>query len=302
MPRLSLSLLLAIPQALVTVTVQKSAAGPLTLKDGDRVVLVGSTFIEREQRSGYWETALLRHFPGKTITWRNLGWSGDTVLGEARGSFGGQANGYKQLTGHILGIKPTVLILGYGNVESFEGEAGLPKFKQDYAKLLDIFAPLKAQVILLSPLPREKIPGKGDSATANKNLQMYAEAIRELAAQRQVEYVDLFTPLSKAMETADTPLTVNGLHLTEDGYRRTAPLIEQAFGLEPIRSGDTEELRQAIIEKNTLYFYRWRPANETYLFGFRKHEQGKNAAEIPLFDPLIEKQEAKIRTLIEKGN
>lgn len=58
-----------------------------------------------------------------------------------------------------------------------------------------------------------------------------------------------------------------------------------------------EELRQAIIKKNTLYFDRWRPQNETYLFGFRKHEQGQNAKEIPMFDPLITEQEKIIAKL-----
>jgi hypothetical protein len=58
-----------------------------------------------------------------------------------------------------------------------------------------------------------------------------------------------------------------------------------------------ERLRQAIIEKNRLYFYRWRPQNETYLFGFRKHEQGQNAREIPQFDPLVAKLEEEIARL-----
>jgi hypothetical protein len=58
-----------------------------------------------------------------------------------------------------------------------------------------------------------------------------------------------------------------------------------------------EELRRAIIEKNRLYFHRWRPQNETYLFGFRKHEQGQNAAEVPKFDPLVAEMEARIATL-----
>ncbi|MEQ1843744.1 MAG: hypothetical protein ABL994_25350, partial [Verrucomicrobiales bacterium] len=54
------------------------------------------------------------------------------------------------------------------------------------------------------------------------------------------------------------------------------------------------ELRAAIIEKDRLFFHRWRPANETYLFLFRKHEQGQNAKEIPMFDPLIAAQEKKV--------
>ncbi|MBX6313400.1 MAG: hypothetical protein IRY99_10865, partial [Isosphaeraceae bacterium] len=58
-----------------------------------------------------------------------------------------------------------------------------------------------------------------------------------------------------------------------------------------------ERLRRATIAKNRLYFYRWRPQNETYLFGFRKHEQGQNAREIPQFDPLVAAQEAEIAKL-----
>ena len=62
-----------------------------------------------------------------------------------------------------------------------------------------------------------------------------------------------------------------------------------ALGLPTARAtSDTlEPLRQAIRKKNELFFHRWRPQNETYLFGFRKHEQGKNAKEIAEFDPLV---------------
>ena len=55
-----------------------------------------------------------------------------------------------------------------------------------------------------------------------------------------------------------------------------------------------EQLRQLIRTKNELYFHRWRPQNITYLFGFRKHEQGNNAADIARFDPFIQELESKI--------
>lgn len=58
-----------------------------------------------------------------------------------------------------------------------------------------------------------------------------------------------------------------------------------------------EELRAVVKEKNRLFFNRWRPQNETYIFGFRKHEQGQYAAEIPQYDPLIEAEEKKIAEL-----
>ena len=65
----------------------------------------------------------------------------------------------------------------------------------------------------------------------------------------------------------------------------------------PFASAAREKLRRLIVEKNELYFHRWRPQNVTYLFGFRKHEQGNNAVEIPKFDPLIEVKEKEIHDL-----
>ncbi|HZO83674.1 MAG TPA: hypothetical protein VFC26_00545, partial [Verrucomicrobiae bacterium] len=48
------------------------------LRDGDRVVLLGDTFIEREQRYGHIEYFFTTHWPDRNITFRNLGWSADT--------------------------------------------------------------------------------------------------------------------------------------------------------------------------------------------------------------------------------
>lgn len=59
----------------------------------------------------------------------------------------------------------------------------------------------------------------------------------------------------------------------------------------------TEKIRQLAIAKNELYFHRYRPQNETYLFLFRKHEQGNNAVEIPQYEPLVESVEQQIREL-----
>jgi lysophospholipase L1-like esterase len=57
------------------------------------------------------------------------------------------------------------------------------------------------------------------------------------------------------------------------------------------------EMQSLIVKKNELYFHRYRPQNETYLFLFRKHEQGNNAVEIPQFVPLIKQLEEQIQTL-----
>ena len=65
----------------------KESTAKLELVDGDRVILLGGTFIEREGQFGYLETALTTAWPNRHVTFRNLGWSGDTVWAESRGIF-----------------------------------------------------------------------------------------------------------------------------------------------------------------------------------------------------------------------
>ncbi len=61
--------------------------------------------------------------------------------------------------------------------------------------------------------------------------------------------------------------------------------------------GAVEMIRQLTMAKNELFFHRYRPQNETYLFLFRKHEQGNNAVEVPRFDPLVRAKEQEIDAL-----
>lgn len=59
-----------------------------------------------------------------------------------------------------------------------------------------------------------------------------------------------------------------------------------------------EQLRRLIISKNADFFNYSRPQNDTYIFGYRKHEQGRNAVEIPRFLPLVEQKEKEIDKLL----
>jgi hypothetical protein len=98
--------------------------GLFEFRDGDRVVLLGSSFIERLQNTGYLETMITAAFPHKKITFRNLGWSGDTVWGDARAVFGTRADGFARLVSDVAMCDPTVLIICYGENEAYAGEAG----------------------------------------------------------------------------------------------------------------------------------------------------------------------------------
>jgi lysophospholipase L1-like esterase len=205
------------------------AAGPLALKDGDRVALLGSALVEQEQFHGYLETRLTRRFPAASLTFRNLGWSGDTVQGVARTAGLGNPEGLERLLKEVRALKPTVLFLGYGSNESFAGAAGLPGFLEGYNHLLDRLAPLKARAILLSPAFHEDL-GRPfpDPAAHNRDLEQYTAALRKLAARRRLLFVDLFHPLLR--EKRKEPrrrLSTNGLLPSKAGYRLLAAEVER---------------------------------------------------------------------------
>jgi len=264
------------------------AKNPFLFNEGDRVVFLGSTLIEREQKYGYWELALTLLNKDKNVTFRNLGWSGDTVWCESRGSFDGPKAGFTRTMALVKELKPTVIMLCYGQVESFDGPDGVKKFTEGYEKLIDSLAPTKARIVLTLPTPFEQMTSMQDVPGKNKTLAKYIDAIVAIAATRKLETYDLFNNFGFLQR----PQTENGIHLNEFGYMMTSGLHEMKY-----KSVDTEPLRQAIIAKNVLFFNRWRPQNQTYLFGFRKKEQGQNGKEIAEFDPLIEKAEKDIADL-----
>jgi lysophospholipase L1-like esterase len=369
---------------------QCTQAAEFELKNGDRVVLLGNTLVEREQRYGYWEAALTSRFPER-VTFRNLGWSGDTVLGIARAEFGSPQDGFKRLKDDVEAFEPTVILVAYGTNESFEGEAGLPRFQQGLDTLLDTLAKTKARMVLISPIRFEDL-GKPlpDPTHQNNNLRLYRDVLKAAAGKRSLPFVDLFEASANRVPPGPArPLTENGMHMNAYGYYRTAFALERELGMKAaewhvtldaadgslmtvgthvekedkdplsfgltdarltlpcpaegigespaartlqirgLKDGDytlridgrdirtasarqwakgielnqgpdldrAEQLRETIVAKNREYFHRWRPENDTYLLGFRKHEQGQNKAELPQFDPIVARLEDEITRL-----
>lgn len=295
-------------------TAQPAPAKPFEFKDGDRIVWIGNTLVEREQRYGYWEGALLAANKDKKITFRNLGWSGDTVYGDARAGFDNAAKGFERLVSLTLELKPTVIFVSYGTNEAFEGKEGLGKFEKGLEKLLDALAPAKARIVLFSPLAFEVHDRFPNSMARNEMLEHYSGVIRKVAENRKIYFADLFLVTVRKFNMADNirhedsqfsklKFTENGMHLDEGGYAFLAWDLLVSLGDKSqtvtVERPKIDALAKAIVEKNQLFFYKWRPQNETYLFGFRKHEQGKNAKEVAEFDPLVGKAEEEIQKILK---
>ncbi len=274
-------------------------AAPVTLAEGDIVVFLGDTFLEREGTYGHIESALLAGHPGKTLHVRNLAWSGNTPNEQARSYFGPPAEGQQRLQGNLTLVKPNVIFCCYGAAVAAEGEAGLTSFIKDYAKLLDLIGTAEAQqVVLLSPPPVETKGQNEMMLVRQAQLAKVAAAVQALAAERKLNFIDLQAPLRSILDASPAHLTSNGVHFTAAGYAKIAPAVASALVV-LAKSGQagSEKLRTEIVAKNTLFFNRTRPQNEIYLFGSRKHEQGGNGVEIPQFDPLIQAKDQAIAAL-----
>ncbi|MBS0210864.1 MAG: hypothetical protein JSS27_18125 [Planctomycetes bacterium] len=212
-----------------------SSAAEFRLRDGDRVVLLGGTVIEREQKYGCWETMLTSQFPGRNIMFRNLGWSGDTVWGESRVLPGKPEDGYRALVEQVAAAKPTVVILGYGGHEALAGDAGLPKFNALGKRLFEMLEKTGARIVVLAPLNHEKLPApQPDPEAYNKQVWHYRDALHDFAIGRDHFWVDL-EPWLREVTTGDQPLrlTDDGVQLSPVGYLITAAGLENEMQLPP---------------------------------------------------------------------
>ncbi|PYJ03852.1 MAG: hypothetical protein DME25_11080, partial [Verrucomicrobia bacterium] len=212
------------------------------LRQADQVVLVGDTLIEREQAYGSFEFVLTTHYPDRHVTFRNLGWSADTPQGQSRVGFDHDKSPdfwFAQLTNSIARLKPSVVVLGYGMANSFDGEAGLPRFTAALNKLMDAIqhnaGDTRVRWVLLSPIPHERLPAPlPDPGRHNEQLAAYTKVIQEIAASRDAHFVNLFDALAQAnIFPPPPPLTDDGIHLNGYGYRRAAEALGAGLNWEP---------------------------------------------------------------------
>jgi len=252
---------------------------PLDLKKGDRIALIGNTLLDRAQHFGYFEALLHSHFPQHELVVRNLCWSADTVDLQPR-----PAN-FANLDQHLTHEKVDVIMAAFGFNESFAGKDGLADFEKSLATFLTSLK-TKAyngrsapRVLLISPIANENVAAVNAADMNNEQIQLYVAAMKSVAAQQQVGFVDVFRPLQQAMASPGTDLTINGCHLTEQGYATFAEkLFTQGFGVSEADAqkylSNSRPLREAIVDRNRQFARRYRPLNTFYYTGDRNKSYG----------------------------
>ena len=270
--------LLLAAAALVAGLLATAATAPaqtkLDLKPGDHVALIGGALADRMQHHGWLETLLHARFADHKLVFRNLAAAGDEVATWVRSDNFGSRDEW------LTRARADVIFACYGYNESFKGDAGLDKFKQDLDKFLkdaktkNYSGKAAPRVVLFSPIAAEKSndPNLPPTEKTNENLKKYTAAMAEVAKVNSVQFVDLFAlsqELFAAAAKAGKPLTFNTVHLTESGDKVIAPEIFRSLLGETAPSGDLAKLRAAVLDKNYEWHQRYRTVDGYNVYGGR---------------------------------
>lgn len=272
---------------------------PLTVQEGSRIVLIGNNLGSRMMNFGHFETELHVRYPDSLLYIRNMSDGGNTPGFRPHSgrispwAFPGADSFYTELAtnsgsqGHfetpdewLTRLQADIILAFFGYNESFRGPEGVEAYKAELAAFIEhtlqqtyngVSAP---QLALVSPIAFEDLSAQHnlpDGVQENANLALYTEAMREVAAQYPIGFIDLFTPSKRWYAQADEPLTIDGFQLTDTGYARLAErLADAAFGNVAAPAADRRAaVRAAVQDKNWFWHNDFKIPNGVHVFGRR---------------------------------
>ena len=171
------------------------APGPLLLKKGDRLAIIGDSITEQKMYSQIIETYLTVCMPELKITARQFGWSGETAEGFLH-----------RMTNDCLRFNPTVATLCYGmndhRYRPFDVENG-GWYVERYSAVMSNLLAVNCRVVLGSPGCVGKVPGWTKSGAYTRDeLNINLCALRDLdigiANSGGARFADVFWTMFKA--------------------------------------------------------------------------------------------------------
>ncbi|GMW03382.1 MAG: hypothetical protein AMXMBFR84_45160 [Candidatus Hydrogenedentota bacterium] len=245
-----------------------AAEAQFEFSKGDRIAIIGNALPDRMQHDGWLEAYLQSANPGKDLVIRNMGFSGDEVAHRPREESFPSAEFY---LGHV---KASVIFAFFGYNESFMRDP--ERFKAELTAFIDETRAKKydgkaaPRIVLFSPIAFENLesPHFPDGKEHNLWLAIYTDAMARVAYEKQVPFIDLFTPSKALYEANEKHLTLNGAHLNEAGNQELARVIVQALG-QPLKEDHIDVIRRAVLAKNWCWFNRYRATDGNDVWGNR---------------------------------
>jgi len=248
-----------------------SRTGVFTPDPGDHIVLLGNSLADRMQHDGWLETQLQLAWPDHQLVLRNQGFTGDRIDERPR------SNGFPTAGDYLSLSEASVIFAMFGANEAWDDdpEAYRNALQSwiDSTRVKTYSEKGAPSVVLFSPIAHEDLGTDNlpDGSDQNARLEAYADVTREVAESNGVAYVDLFSTSKRLFSRADEPLTINGIHLTNEGNRQLAEvIIRELYGRVPSASDEkTESVRQAVLDKNWHWYNRYRATDGNDVWGSR---------------------------------
>ena len=259
--------------------VKPAPTGAMNLKKRVRVAAVGNSLAERMNLFGHFESLLHTRYPDREIVFRNFGWPADEV------GFQQRPSNYTKIDDPLEVFSPEVFLCFFGYNESFAGTdtETLGQFIENYRSYLDTTTKRFAnsdslpEFVLVSPIAFESTgnPLQPSGEQENKNLSVYADAIRDMAKEDGYRFVDLFTKTKEAFnKEPGNQFTINGVHVNERGDALVGEILDAALfdGQHPLgtNASKLQDVREWVNDKSWFHLQDYRMLNGWYVYGGRR--------------------------------
>jgi GDSL-like lipase/acylhydrolase family protein len=203
-----------LPGAILLVIAQtlSLAAGEFLIRDGDRVVFLGDSITEQRLYTTYIEAYALTRYPNWRLSFRNVGWGGDTswlrqrahpdekalfAADEARQQEMVEASVGSGLKRDVLPLKPTLVTVKFGmNDHSYQPfrEDIFKAYVRSQTQIAKVLEAHGSRVAFLTPQPIEEKRPDPDKDARNESLRRFSDGLKEVAAKTGSTFVDQFDP------------------------------------------------------------------------------------------------------------
>ena len=166
-------------------------AADFPIHDGDRVVLLGDSITEQRLYTTVIEAYTLARFPQWKLTFRNIGWGGDTAQG-----------GLGRAPRDMMPLKPTFVTIDFGMNDHGYKAFDENIFKNYIEKQTGLVSLLKgsgARVALVTPQPIEEKRPDPDKDVRNISLRKMSDGLRDVASKEGALFADQFDPYMAVM-------------------------------------------------------------------------------------------------------
>ncbi len=190
----------------------RALAVDFPIHDGDRVVFLGDSITEQRLYTTYIEAYTLTRYPNWKLTFRNVGWGGDTswlrqrthpdenalfTAGEASQQAMVEDAVKRGLERDVLPLRPTFVTIDFGmNDHSYQAfrEDIFRAYARSQAELAKVLEGAGARVALVTPQPIEEKRPDPDQDVRNQSLKRFSDGLKEVADREGALFVDEFAP------------------------------------------------------------------------------------------------------------